>query len=172
VRFCHRAKRSGRDLLSCRPGIQCPTRVCKVETRPRCRSGSTGRGTGARHAQVDLRTSRGGPSHVLELLLGGGQAGFQALDLAEPAVLGCLVDARHEVGDDLPQPWLLGRVGAGRVRARWGATTGTPPPRCWRVTAAIDERLDRAQKVAADLLRESGEADSTSRESPGGAKGI
>jgi hypothetical protein len=48
--------------------------------------------------------------HGPEFLLGGLEGGFQAGDLAEPALAAGLGDAGFEVVADLGQPGLLGRV--------------------------------------------------------------
>ncbi|MGW2124213.1 hypothetical protein [Streptomyces sp. NPDC001758] len=57
------------------------------------------------HAEVDLA------GHAGELVLGRGDGDLQPFDLAEPAALVGLGQAVAEVGDDLVEPTLLGRVG-------------------------------------------------------------
>lgn len=67
---------------------------------------------------------RRGALHLGELLLGSGEAGSQAVDLAEPAALGGLGDPFCEAGDDALEPIVL--IG---IRSEHRATDA--PCSCW-----------------------------------------
>ena len=63
-------------------------------------------------AQVDRCVAPGGDlTHLSEFVLGPGEADFEALGLAEPAVGFGFGDADQEVVADLGQPPAFGRVG-------------------------------------------------------------
>jgi hypothetical protein len=64
------------------------------------------------HAEVGDAVSLGKPPHSGQLLVCGVEAGFEAGDFAEPAVLAGFGDAVMQVGDDALQPWCLFGVGA------------------------------------------------------------
>jgi hypothetical protein len=62
------------------------------------------------HAEVDGGLADGEFAHGLELLVGGGQGGLDRGDLAEPALLLCLLESVAQVAVDLFQPRYLGWV--------------------------------------------------------------
>lgn len=63
------------------------------------------------HAEVRDGVPPGELAHGVQLLLSGGEAGLQACDLAEPAVVSGLGDPGFQVVSDLAEAGLLPGVG-------------------------------------------------------------